>query len=256
MREKIKELFAYRKLPELITYGRVEIEDTFLSKLYDLQEKIYLLDKYLESNWEINKDELHTYWTPIKEVLSSIGLNANLHNQYLSHIYRYQEHELALREFKAISDQSLDYYYYYKSCDVKLIRRLIYEYKPSLVDAFDLSDWLYFDLVTEINDDIADLEEDHDIINGNGYILNTHLQGITNTYDTFASYLENLIYKQIRRNEDHFNQEWAAKINEWTIEQITNTINLLKIKTEKIQTHPELIAQNRIILKFDKRQTN
>ena len=52
----------------------------------------------------------------------------------------------------------MEYFYFYKSCDVKLLRRLIYETRLKGSKSFgSLSDWRYFDLVTEVNDDVADI---------------------------------------------------------------------------------------------------
>lgn len=250
MRSKIKDLFEYRKLPELLAYQNDKDQDTFLSKLYDLQENIYYLDKFLESNWAIEMPDLDQYWKPIYDSLSGFGIAPKEQDQYLSHIKTYQTHELSIRQKIAYSSLSLDYYYYYKSCDVRLLRRLIYEFNPALREVFDLSEWTSFDLITEINDDIDDIEEDKDVINGNGFILNSYLMGLEDTYITFALYIRKILERQARKSPTKCMNEWSSKIDELCIRYGKETISLLEQKKNKIASDPSYIDQNKIILKF------
>ncbi len=253
MISKIKTLFEYRKLPELLSYKNDKEQDTFLSKLYKLQENIYHLDKHLESNWEVSIDSLEKYWNVLYADLSDIGLPQNHHKEYLHHLQRYQEHELSIRQGEVLSRISLPFYYYYKSCDVRLIRRLIYDFNPSLSNVFELSDWTIFDLVTEINDDIDDIEEDQTVINGNGFVLNAFFDGIEETYATFASYLSKLSEKQRRKSQWSRDPEWTTLIENWTLEQVEQTTKLLEQKHQKIKDKPSLISQNKIVLKFEEK---
>ncbi len=253
MISKIKTLFEYRKLPELLSYNNDKEQDTFLSKLYKLQENIYYLDKHLESNWEVDKPSLVKYWDTLYADLSDIGLPKSNHDEYLNHIKRYQEHELSIRDHQLFSRTSLAYYYYYKSCDVRLIRRLIYDFNPALADVFELSDWTIFDLVTEINDDIDDIEEDKDVINGNGFVLNAFYDGLEETYSTFVAYLDQLQEKQQRKAQWTKDPDWSKMIHDWTLEQIHLTKELLSIKKQKIENEPTLILQNKIVLKLEEK---
>lgn len=254
MRSKIKDLFDYRKLPELLAYQNDKEQDTFLSKLYSLQEKIYYLDKYLESSWSIQTEELEEYWKSIGLCLEDLNIHPKNHAEYLSLIHRYQNHELLLRQKTAFSNISLDYYYYYKSCDVKLLRRLIYEYNPALEKAFDLSEWTCFDLITEINDDIDDIEEDKEVINGNGFILNAYLNGLEDTCITFNHYIKETINRHCRKSSIGIDKEWGTKIHELNVQYAEDTLVLLEKKKTKLTKDPSYIDQNMIVLKFEEKQ--
>ncbi len=254
MRAKIEKLFEYRKLPELVHYDNDKDQDTFLSKLYGLQEHIYYLDRFLESSWDIGSEDVKPYWTPIYESLTSLDIPEEVHDDYLHHIYRYQDHELSLRDGVIVANESIPYYYYYKSCDVKLIRRIIYENNPALWDMFVLSDWTLFDLITEIDDDIEDIEEDQDVLNGNGFVLNAHFTGIDETYSKFCAYLQSCIEKQRRKAQWIDDPDWSAMIKEWTIESAQDTRVLLEEKRDKIKNEPNILAQNRIVQKLEEKR--
>ena len=246
MLDKIKNLFDYRKIPFLLSFDKNGIAIKLQERLIQLQKDIYNLDKYLESTWDIEPNQLATYWQPIHESMTSLGVESKEHKTYLSLIKRYQEHELGLRNNAFTIFSSLGFYYYYKSCDVKLIRKLLFEHIPNLAEDMDLADWLYFDLITEINDDIADIQEDKDVLNGNAFVLKSNLNGIEATYNEYVAFLKNIQNKNNSKRYIASNAERSA-IYEWTDEACNATLALLKSQKIEIENDSTLIDQNKII---------
>lgn len=192
-RKKIVELFDYRLLPTLMKVGNQGIfDDEYYEQLIDLQYKIYLFDEVLESDWIINQIRIKETWDDIYDQLNHIGLDPSLHDEYCSYLYTYQKHEEEIRDGKLPLEYAMEYFYYYKSCDVKLIRRLIYDRYSSLHDIVTLDGWKVFDLVTEVNDDVEDLLEDTSTINGNRYLISMLHDGEEVTKSVFLDFLDQL----------------------------------------------------------------
>jgi hypothetical protein len=229
LRNKITELFEYRDFPLLYKFSKIAPSsiEIFNENLIQLQASIYHLDFYLETNWQIKKNEKATYWRNIKNQLAKFDIAQKDVDQYLSHIYKYEERELNLRKNKLPISLSTENYYYYKSCDVKLIRRLIYENLSNIKNLFTLSDWRYFDLVTEINDDASDLEEDLSTINGNLILISYYELGRDATIDYFNTFLD---YCD-RESEKRFGNEknsFKKQIHKRTRDQIKATKKIIK----------------------------
>lgn len=233
IRKKIIKLFEYRELPALLELAKDENSSAgdFMEKLIDLQTCIYDLDFVLESEWELLENQLQPAWRKIYNALSKLDIASIDYADYCHDIYQYQKHELGQRQGKSLLRFDLEYFYYYKSCDVKLMRRLIYEKYPLLQDTIDVEDWKIFDLITEIDDDIEDVYEDLGTNNGNRFLLSIEKYGIKKTSIKYREYLENIgkNFQQIKmRKYVHSN------IKEKTIACLSGTLELLKLRTEEI----------------------
>ena len=233
MKKKIIDLFKYRKLPELLSYGPYGFDSPLVGRLVDLQIAIYQLDQYLESNWKTSKRELNKYWKQIHEALSFLSVPENEHDDYLKHLKKYQQHELAMRSGKYPTSLSLKYYYFYKSCDVKLIRRIIYDFIPSLKKMIKLSEWRAFDLITEINDDVEDVYEDVGVINGNYFQFELAQKGKEFTSQKFDKTLLEAVHNS---NSDTNRKETKLRKNlyRWTKTYGQETRKLLKSRIKEI----------------------
>ena len=183
--KKINDLFELRHLPELCQGTPHKKGSAFYKKLIKLQKAIYDLDAHLESAWDIRAKDLKKYWDDIASILLELDVPKSKHAEYLSLIKKYQKHELQLRDGKMPFEYTMEYYYYYKSCDVKLLRRLIYDRIPELSKLYQLSDWRLFDLITELHDDVEDVFEDQDSINGNSFLLCINSKGLKQTVFEF-----------------------------------------------------------------------
>ena len=198
---KIRTLFTYREFDHLYELGDLSgtKKDRLEDNLIRLQQDIYFLDEYLESNWELEESELKLYWNHIHQSLSNIGVASSDYDLYSSHIYKYQHHETQLRTKKDLLRLSMEYFYFYKSCDVKLLRRIIYNHAPKISRYYSLSDWRCFDLITEVNDDVEDLVEDMQTINGNRLQLALNKQGVKIAKSDFLQFMDQIEQQSIAR---------------------------------------------------------
>jgi hypothetical protein len=227
---KIHDLFDYRGFPILFKNATSEqiLKDGLYQKLIQLQADIYHLDSYLENNWDVNDMGLEVYWSEIFNSLSSIGVTSEKHHDYVKQILKYQKHEIELRSYKLPTRMSMEYFYFYKSCDVKLIRRLIAEFLPGLQEPILASEWRYFDLITEINDDVTDIEEDISTINGNRVLISLNTLGSKQTLKDFSAYMTEVVKKSKEKYASGSTKE--KNIHERTVEQATITKQLLDQK--------------------------
>ena len=233
IRKKIIRLFEYRQLPALLELAKPtnSTAGEFMERLIDLQTCIYDLDFVLESEWELLEDQLQPAWRKIYHALSMLDIVSAEYTNYCHDIYQYQKHELGQRQGKSLLRFDLEYFYYYKSCDVKLMRRLIYEKYPFLEETIEIGDWKIFDLITEIDDDIEDVYEDLGTNNGNRFLLSIEKYGVKETSMKYREYLENIgqNFQQIKNQKDVH-----PVIMEKTISCLASTIELLKLRTEEI----------------------
>jgi len=233
MTNKIQKLFNYRQLPYLIELSKIHNKKSFLSDLVDLQSAIYELDLYLESNWETSQKQLKIKWKAIYQSLQKIGVPKQRLDEFCKQIYKYQHHELGLRKKKLPTELSLKYFYFYKSCDVKLMRKLIYFQSPSNKKFLKFSDWSYFDLITEINDDIDDVYEDMESINDNRFLISILKKGKKHTQNEFYSHLKrfrNESSDRFRANNINSVQKKIAKLTE---KAAVDTTQLLKTRMKE-----------------------
>jgi hypothetical protein len=249
LRVKINELFEYRGFPFLYEYGGLSQEEavSLNELLVNLQSKIYYLDHYLESNWKIVDKAKEKFWFEIKKSLSILGIEKEKHDDYLNHIKIYEKHELQLRSHLLPTRFTIMHYYFYKSCDVKLIRRLLFEKIKPIKKLFNSADWRYFDLVTEINDDATDLEEDLTTINGNMLLISYYIFGRQKTLNMFNDFLDFCGKESTKRFNDTQNQ-YKKRIHKQTIEQIKVTKNLIK-NSPILKEDRESILLNHLNLK-------
>ena len=189
---KIKDLFDLRLIPDLISIGNGKMDSAFLQELIDLQFSIYQLDKSLEGQWDINHAQLKKYWHEIIDILSSLGGSRTGIEKQLYRLRVYVEGELAIRNEIYPSFVPIRPFYYFKSCDVKLIRELIYARFSDLERRIPQSSWILFDLVTEVNDDISDQLEDRTIYNGNRFLFSLYTHGWEETLEEYRHFVNSI----------------------------------------------------------------
>lgn len=239
MKKKIKALFEYRNIPKLMEYGKVKSKKSLYKKLILLQISIYELDEYLESNWTIKKPDLNKYWKNIHQAMMDCGVPKKDLAEYSKHILKYQSHELNLRKNKLPTNGSIEYFYYYKSCDVRLMRQIIYDQSTNLDDRFTLPDWRYFDLITELNDDVEDVFEDLKTINGNYVLIARWELGKKEAIKRISDFIDLIEIKNKERFKKRKSESKYKFIYKLTKEQIKATRKLLdqnmgKLKKKKI----------------------
>ena len=226
-RDKIQELFEYRRIPQFIKQGGIE-DPKFEYHLYRLQASIYELDNYLETVWELDDDQIQSYWTDMKKELIYLVPDASQHDQYLYQIGIYLKREVGLRQKSFPLSVSLEYFYYYKSCDVRLMRRLIYDHSTTNRSKLHPRHWLLYDYVTEVNDDVDDLLEDLEAYNCNRLLLDLYVNGRAYAKTTFESFLLDL-----KGRNDLYKVESGIQNN--TAEAIAATLSLLKTNLSMLE---------------------
>ena len=229
LRKKIIELFEYRQLPELIRFGGQAWNDDYYERLIDLQFHIYKLDHELETHWDVDMSVISQRWEKIYEALEALKIPSNLHDRYCRHIYKYQKHELDIRNKKLPTRLSMEYFYFYKSCDVKLLRKIIYKNNPELSKTIKESQWRLFDLVTEINDDVEDLQEDLSTINGNRFLISLKQFGKDKTKQIFSDFLKDVAARNLNNSISFEN----INLNKWTATQVSQTLELLEVQVNE-----------------------
>jgi len=229
-KEKINELFTYRKLTDLLKITGLDKNQEFVSHLYDVQYQIYMLDAYLENQWELKKEELEVYWDAINLSLQNLGYKKKQIKPLTEEIKEYQKIEKNCRKEKWPTRETFSNFYTSKSCDVRLIRHLIYKANPGLKKLWKEDSWIYYDLITELHDDIADVGEDIHTYNGNRFLISLLRNGVDKTHDAYEHYLMNITEKaQIyfsKKLETGKNKQLAG----WTSAQSKATLKLLNAR--------------------------
>jgi hypothetical protein len=235
---KIVTLFEYRLFPALLkldtSLGPNE-QTIFVNQLIELQKAIYYLDGHLEAHWGTDTEILDWHWQQIQSRLTSIGIEESQHGAYLNHIKKYERHELSLRQNKDLLQFNLEYFYFYKSCDVKLLRRLIFE-KCNLKNGGSLSDWRYYDLITEVNDDVEDIFEDLHFINGNRVLMQLMRDGKSKTKNIIDTFMDLIAAKAINQCSKGRNHAFKNEIMEVTLQRVAETKALLDYQLKLITT--------------------
>ncbi|MBK8819081.1 MAG: hypothetical protein IPN49_08320 [Saprospiraceae bacterium] len=234
---KISDLFEYRMFPLLMD----KIDETsekkhdFYQNLTSLQTSIYHLDAHLEKNWIVDEKIRLEHWhNIITQTKKCLPKDMSPHS-FLTHIHKYEKHELAIRNGKLPTRFKMEYFYFYKSCDVKLLRRLIYLF-GNLESRFgSLTLWRDFDFVTEVNDDIEDVFEDMSFYNGNRFLIHLLVHGKKSAEKEFSEFLNNLKDKISIKLNSLKMDSFAYEINSFAFLQCENTLHLLSEKLEIIE---------------------
>lgn len=226
LQDKILSLFELRKLPYLAKLNNVG-DDKLWQQLIDLQASIYYFDHYLENNWILNQKEISEHWNLIYSELKKLGYSDEEAVKKCAHIHRYAIHESQLRESKTPLRLNFEYFYYYKSCDVRLMREILFQKSNAPAFLRNISDWRYFDLITEIYDDVEDVFEDVSSINANAFLISMIKKGKAYTQASFFELIE-LILEKAQNRTMKFNNEINKNILEWTIEMAADTKDLIK----------------------------
>lgn len=227
LEQKIEDLFEYRRFPEIYQMAKIESGQikNLHNKLKSLQTSIYMLDKHLEENWELDEGVMRDCWQDIYTELGNFGIPSDQAPEYCAHIKRYEKHEKQLRQNILPFKYKMEYFYFYKSCDVKLQRRLIFEQLPQVKSLFRLSEWRWFDLITEINDDVEDVFEDLETINGNSFLIGLIFHGKKRTKARFEEFINTI--ESANENFDLHKSRWSERIYEMTKTNIALTRDLL-----------------------------
>lgn len=226
MKKKIETLFEYRKIPYLLSFIEKKSRKKLNKNLIKLQIAIYELDHYLETNWDLSQKELTKCWKEIFKSLKKLELKPTKAFELTNHIRRYQRHEEQLRIGKLPTRINKEFYYYFKSCDVRLMREIIYDLNPAINLKCKLQDWRYFDIITEINDDVEDVFEDQKTINGNMFLIQFIEQGPNQTIKEFEAFIQTTLSKERLRHSGSKSKD-SNQINKAAIKEANRTLEMV-----------------------------
>ena len=227
IRDKIQLLFEDRKLSDLLRISRLERNKTFVKNLTEIQYQIYLLDAYLESGWDLDADELAARWEGIHAAIEKAGYEKEQIPGMLKEIRRYEKIELNCRQNKWPTRISFKEFYTTKSCDVRLMRNLIYDAFPDLKNTWKKKAWLAYDRITEVFDDIADLNEDLPTCNGNRLLISILRKGSEFSRRAYVDYLRKVTKEAKDYFESHPTEGDNPTLMHWTAIRSKETIQLL-----------------------------
>ncbi len=239
LRNKIDELFVYRKIPFLLSFLEKKKGKELAEKLVMLQVSIYELDAYLESSWKLKEKVLKKKWKFIFQAMADIGIKGETATDLLAHIRRYQKHEVQLRSGLMPMRLNMEYYYHYKSCDVRLMREIIYGQEASIQEHIPIKAWRYFDVITEVNDDVEDVFEDQLTINGNMFLLSILQDGFPETQRIFQKFLYDIYAKS---TESIFGGKQILDLSEWTRINFLSTMELLEKNLELVRKQKKKVT--------------
>lgn len=226
--EKIKKLFTYRRISEMLKAANLDKDKNFAADIINVQYHIYMLDGYLESQWELNKKDLEKYWGAIFVALESMGYSVKEIASMVTEISDYEKIERNCRKDKWPTRESMEDFYITKSCDVRLIRHLIYNKSPELKATWKENAWRFYDIITEINDDISDVEEDVNTLNGNRYLISILRKGIDKTYREYHKYLDDITKEAQKYFEKKLEKGSHKQLAAWTLDRSLQTLKLLE----------------------------
>jgi len=226
-RTKIDDLFQGRRLDWLYAQSPLSHDRTYYEQLIRLQAAIYDLDAFLERSWIIALEELNEYWRIIHDRLAAFHFNEADRDRKLRDIKVYQTHELLTRTGGNPITIPITEFYHYKTCDVRLIRQLIYEGDPRLAQVMPEAVWRYYDWLTEVQDDLEDQEEDRNTYNVNRYLHALDHLGPEKTKSSYLSYIRHIssAAAETLRDEDFPHK---AAYQEWIREAVEKVKSLLQ----------------------------
>jgi len=197
---KIEALFELRQLPWLLSLGEGLDADRqdFYQRLIQLQYHIYELDKYLEETWKPDSKIISGLWSTCEDQLTGFGYRPEQIKSLLHSFYIYMQRELAIRKGKTPASLNIRAFYWHKSCDVKLMRQLVYDRYPEVTTQIPKSSWIAFDYMTEIMDDVEDLAEDLKAYNGNRLLFALRERNAAEVRSEYQAFLEWIVIRSGR----------------------------------------------------------
>ena len=162
------------------------------------------------------------YWSEVRSHLYQFGYKNDATEKLLYRLKIYEEAEINIRDNKFPSSKQIRPFYYFKSCDVKLIRDIIYDKYPDLKFLVPKIQWIMFDFLTEIIDDVEDEIEDRTVYNGNRFLFSLYSKGVDQTISEYQNFVS-----KIEKSFNNFADDFVPQIKDATLEVISSARELL-----------------------------
>lgn len=218
-REKAISLFTARGINSMAEVLGVDAD--VVGRLIELQAKIYALDAYLEDTWKVEAAQLEQYWAAIYDALAAAlpNLDIDKHDVLLD-VLKYQSQELGTRQGGSPIDIPLTVFYHYKTCDIRLMRTLLCMYAAKPISSIDLTGWYAYDIITEVEDDMDDLQEDTDTFNVNRIMHALKREDNDKLIEHYITFIEAVYKMAAKQMPDHKVQNRIRQAKERTIEKL------------------------------------
>lgn len=185
--QKAEELYEKRIAP----YAK-RISESQKRSLIEFQKLIFEIDEYGESIKYIDKVHLDTLWNKAEIFLDTLKIDKTTRDNLLQDIKEYADMEAATRTGKKLLEYDIKFFYFKKSCDVRLQRHLIrYINNEAPVSS---EEEITKDILEEMEDDLDDIEEDKQtLFSGNRFLeaLSSQDMDMVGEYVAFVKSLEN-----------------------------------------------------------------
>lgn len=231
IRSKIDNLFANRLIVESLYLAHLKQRDRrwLMHGLRGLQESIYNLDFYGESTWEVQTEILSNIWENIYKQLKFFGFNYQEIDRLVNEIKAYQKIEMLLRERRPPTELPISDFYYLKTCDVRLSRKLITIVAQNSLSMSLNPIWDCYDLASEVCDDLIDLWEDSFDFNCNRFLFQGKIFGDFETRREYAQFLDVIAIRarRLARSTSELGLLGADLIYRWTLKKLDEARILL-----------------------------
>lgn len=182
---KAEELYRARIAP----YAH-DLTSSSREAIINFQKLVFTIDHYFEHNKQIDPSLLNSFWRQSEKFLDYLDMPRELQETLLQDIKDYAGIEAGIRTGKKLADYEIRFFYFKKSCDVRMQRHIIRYItgQPALSSEPEI----IRDILEEIEDDVDDIKEDKSTpFNGNRLleILSSGNIEKLNEYGTFISSL-------------------------------------------------------------------
>ena len=193
--EKAEELYEKRIAP----YAH-DLASPTREAIINFQKLVFVVDHYFEHNEQLNPAFLNSFWNQFEKFLDDLQMPKELQATILQDIEDYADIEASIRTGKKLAEYEIKFFYFKKSCDVRMQRHIIRYLNNE--DASSSESEIARDILEEIEDDVDDIEEDKlTPFGGNRFleILNSINVEKLSEYDTFINSLPNAPQDLVQR---------------------------------------------------------
>ncbi len=200
--KKAEELYEKRIAP----YAK-DVPSSQRQKLIDFQKLVFVIDHYGEHVEKLDPAVLDSLWKKTEEFLNDLEIEKSLQVALLQDVKNYAQIEASTRTGKKLTDYEIGFFYFKKSCDVRMQRHIMryLNKQPASSSRIEITR----DILEEIEDDVDDLEEDKSTpFNGNRLleILKSKYTAKLDEYTTFINSLPNAPQDLVQRIIEKINK--------------------------------------------------
>lgn len=151
--ERAKELYEKRIAP----YAP-DLASPTRQAIINFQKLVFAVDHYFEHNEQLNPAFLNSFWNKFGKFLDDLEMSKELQATLLQDIKDYADIEASIRIGKRLAEYEIRFFYFKKSCDVRMQRHVIRYLNKQPASSSEPE--IIRDILEEIEDDVDDIAED------------------------------------------------------------------------------------------------